>query len=70
MAACEPCQVRNEAALSNVSHVSLLAWLFYTPVWAWKLLLEVFKNVAKRTIHEEAAHNLAPDHYDSDGLCL
>lgn len=29
MAACEPCQVRNEAALSNSSHVSLFTWHLY-----------------------------------------
>jgi len=28
MTACEPCQVRNEAALSNVSYVPLSAWHF------------------------------------------
>ena len=34
MAACEPCQVRNEAALSNNSHVTLLAWhFFWYSVW-------------------------------------
>lgn len=35
MAACEPCQVRNEAALSNSSHVSLFTWHLCVWVKDW-----------------------------------